>query len=355
LIRDARGGWKRYASQNEPDPIFKLLAIDGNGRAWVRWGTDYNLSFVELDDEGMSFSYNINSTLVYGPGSYIPVSVGSDGNLWAIHEGNLITFSSGSSWLAYPSISLPSANSMVFDAQGRIWIGGGQDQLRMVDQDISLSTYPSGVKDDPVRVEEVDQSGRVWGKIGQGYSGLYMYTLEEGGVAYTSETSGLPDDNLRDVAVDQAGSVWVATSYGITRFDPDQASSSSLLVYSEFIRKGLVYAASLLILLVVVIALAFSQPGAAQRGNTRDFAIGFFGWLVITILYFVGVNALSEAMGEAGAALIVCFFIHPPATLLALIILFIKRLYIAIGMVSAVLVGLIGTILYLFEIWTLFV
>lgn len=354
LIQDTGGVWNRYASPGGFDPIFRLLVVDGKGRAWARWGEEYNLSFIELNQAEMAYSFNRESTLTFGRGNFIPASVASDGNIWAIHDGNLITVSTEGTWMANSSISLPSANSMAFDGQGRIWIGGGQDLLRMVDQDISLSAFPSGVKDEPVRVEEVDQGGRVWGRIGLGYSGLYVFTPEEGGLVYTSENSGLPDDSLRDVTVDQAGGVWIATPNGIARFLPDQSSSSSLLVYSEFIRKGLPFTIPLLILLVTVIALAFTHPGAVNQGNLREFSLGFFGWLFLTILYFVGVNALSEAMGESGAALIVCFFIPPPVTLLALIIFWIKRRYIAIGIFSGVLVGLIALILYLFEVWTFF-
>ena len=345
MIQDPGGTWNSYPSPLGPDPMLRLLAIDKDNRAWVRWGNEYSLSFVDLDQKNSTYSYHPESTLTYGPGNFIPVSIGLDGNLWTIHLGELKTNSPDGLWISKSTADFSEVNSMVFDTKGKIWLGGGMDQIRVVNQDFTLSAYNSGVKEEPVRIEEVDPDGRVWGRIGLGYSGFYIFTQQEGGKVYCTENSGLPDNSVRDVTVDQDGVLYIAMPNGIAKFKPGEESTSSLMDYGEFIRKGLFPAVPLLIILIVMNALTFSQPGAANRRTIGDFIIGFLGWLIITTLFLLGIIALSETMGESGMVLIVCLFFPVPATLIALVIFWIKRRWIALGMLSGVLVGIIILIL----------
>lgn len=350
LIRDSNGSWNSYPSPLGPDPMLRLLAFDKDGRAWVRWGNEYSLSFVDLNQINFTYSYQPQSTLTYGPGNFIPVSIGLDGNLWTIHNEELKTYSPDGLWILKSSGDFSEINSLVFDPQGKIWLGGGMDQIRVVNQDFTMSTYNSGVNGETVRIEEVDSDGQVWGRIGRGYSGLYSFTPGKGGTVYNTGNSGLPDNTIRDVAVDDVGVVWVALQSGIVKFDPSQESTSTLLPYREFIRKVLFPAVPIFILLITLNALAFSYPGAANRKNRGDFTIGFLGWLILTGFFLFGINTLSEAMGESGMALIICLLFPILATLIALIIFWIKRRWIVLGIVSGVLVGIIIFILYLADV-----
>lgn len=120
--------------------------------------------------------------------------------------------------------SLTGSNivSLLEDKEGRIWIGTDDGGLNCYHQDTRRFThyFNSEEKMPDLRVLFTDSRGRLW--VGQ--KGLYLLDASRDSFRLYTDTGGLATEFIKGITEDELGNLWIATSNGLTRFNPDIGS-----------------------------------------------------------------------------------------------------------------------------------
>jgi signal transduction histidine kinase/ligand-binding sensor domain-containing protein/DNA-binding response OmpR family regulator len=108
------------------------------------------------------------------------------------------------------------------DKKGNIWIGTDDKGLNCLHADTKkFSHYFNTEEKAPdLRVIFIDSRDRVW--IGQ--NGLYLYDPKKDSFALYTSKGGLATEFIKGITEDDEGNFWIATSNGMTQFNPDNFS-----------------------------------------------------------------------------------------------------------------------------------
>ncbi|MEI9945340.1 MAG: two-component regulator propeller domain-containing protein [Chitinophagaceae bacterium] len=108
------------------------------------------------------------------------------------------------------------------DKAGNIWVGtdnGGLNCLHASTKRFS-HYFDNEEKTPDLRVIFIDSKGRVW--IGQ--TGLYLFNSKTNTFSLYTDKGGLSTEFIKGMAEDDLGNFWIATSNGITQFNPESLS-----------------------------------------------------------------------------------------------------------------------------------
>lgn len=204
------------------------LMMDRGGNLWVAtWGGGLNLfdkkkqSFTRFQNDAAN-PHSISSNFVQ------KTFEDYTGNLWvATYYGGLNIFDPRTRQFTRltqdPSgkTSLTGKNivSLLPDKEGRIWIGTDDGGLNCYNQGTRHFThyFNKGEKMPDLRVLFSDSKGRLW--VGQ--KGLYLLDAVRDSFRLYTNLGGLSNEFIKGITEDEQGYLWIATSNGLTRFNPD--------------------------------------------------------------------------------------------------------------------------------------
>ena len=116
--------------------------------------------------------------------------------------------------------------SLVKDAQGNMWLGGGDGIYRYDGTQLTRVANEPGLANAVVRDAFVDAGGDLW--IGTNGAGVKHY---DGKLLQTLTTEdGLAGNTVWSIEQDQEGDMWFATNNGVTRFRPPPPFPPSVAV-----------------------------------------------------------------------------------------------------------------------------
>jgi ligand-binding sensor domain-containing protein/signal transduction histidine kinase/DNA-binding response OmpR family regulator len=109
------------------------------------------------------------------------------------------------------------------DKKGNIWIGTDDKGLNCFRSDTKQFTYyfNKEEKAPDLRVLFIDSRNRLW--VGQ--NGLYLYNPKTDSFGLFTDKAGLAKEFIKGITEDDQGNFWIATSNGITQFNPDNFSA----------------------------------------------------------------------------------------------------------------------------------
>ncbi len=104
------------------------------------------------------------------------------------------------------------------DAEGNIWIGTDDGGLNCLNSATGEFThyFNNEEKKPDLRVIFTDSKGRLW--VGQ--KGLYLFKPQQNKFVLYTTKAGLGDEFIKGITEDSQGNFWIATSNGITQFNP---------------------------------------------------------------------------------------------------------------------------------------
>jgi signal transduction histidine kinase/ligand-binding sensor domain-containing protein/DNA-binding response OmpR family regulator len=112
--------------------------------------------------------------------------------------------------------------SLLEDKEGHTWIGtddGGLNCYHQATRHFS-HYFDKGEKMPDLRVLFMDNKGRLW--VGQ--KGLYLFDPSKDSFSLYTDKGGLSEEFIKGITEDEAGSLWIATSNGLTQFNPDNGN-----------------------------------------------------------------------------------------------------------------------------------
>jgi ligand-binding sensor domain-containing protein/signal transduction histidine kinase/DNA-binding response OmpR family regulator len=200
---------------------------DREGRVWVAtWGGGLNLldkttgTFIRFQNNPAD-SNSISSNFVQ------KTFEDYEGQLWvATYYGGLNIFDprkkkfyrlkdpSGKTVLTGKNIV-----AMAEDREGHIWIGTDDGGLNCYNEATRHFThyFNKEEKMPDLRVIFPDSKGRLW--VGQ--KGLYLFDLPRNDFRLYTLKGGMSNEFIKGITEDGQGNLWIATSNGLTQFDPE--------------------------------------------------------------------------------------------------------------------------------------
>ncbi|MDP4253931.1 MAG: two-component regulator propeller domain-containing protein [Bacteroidota bacterium] len=209
------------------DAVLHILK-DREGGIWVStWGGGLNL----LDKKTGAFTrYRNNPSDSTSISSDYVQQTYEDfkGNLWvATYYGGLNLFDRKKkkfTRLIYDSLHQTSlyGNNIVSiceDRESNIWIGTDDGGLNCYHQTTRHFTHYFNNEDKmpDLRVIFSDSRGRLW--VGQ--KGLYLFDPAGNRFTLYTDKAGLSTEFIKGITDDQDGNLWIATSNGLTQFNPE--------------------------------------------------------------------------------------------------------------------------------------
>ena len=228
------------------------------------------------------------------------------------------------------------------DGQNHVWMGidpgvfvlGGDHVWQP--QTLGDPKIPNLMKD-----IVIDDQGRVW--AASDIQGLFTFEPATGWVTYNQGNSGLASNNVTALALDGQGQVWIGTFQdGLSKLDPASTLPATQLQTLATLGVVAIPATLLSIALVTVLAFAFSRPGAIRGWNILDFSAAFVGWFIINTLLWIFIRSTTSRF-EFGNPLVVIPL--PVNIVLLILVLLLKKRWMALGAFTAFLVNAIGTVL----------
>lgn len=112
--------------------------------------------------------------------------------------------------------------SLIEDKAGNLWIGTDDGGLNCYNaSNKTFSHYFNTEEKMPdLRVLFIDSKGRLW--VGQ--TGLYLFDSKKNSFRLYTDKAGLSSEFIKGMAEDKNGNFWIATSNGITQFNPNNFS-----------------------------------------------------------------------------------------------------------------------------------
>jgi len=199
-----------------------------DGSLWIStWGGGLNLfdknkgTFLRFQSDP-SDPHSISSNFVQ------KTFEDEEGRLWvATYYGGLNLFDRktnqftriGHDPTAKTSLSGNNIVSLLQDKEVSIWIGTDDGGLNCYHQETRTFThyFNQGEKMPDLRVLFADSKGRLW--VGQ--KGLYLLDAVHDSFRLYTDTAGLATEFIKGITEDEQGNFWIASSNGLTRFNPD--------------------------------------------------------------------------------------------------------------------------------------
>jgi ligand-binding sensor domain-containing protein/signal transduction histidine kinase/DNA-binding response OmpR family regulator len=112
--------------------------------------------------------------------------------------------------------------SLIEDKAGNLWIGTDDGGLNCYNASTKTFTHYFNTEEKmpDLRVLFIDAKGRLW--VGQ--TGLYLFHPEKNSFSLYTDKAGLSTEFIKGMAEDSNGNFWIATSNGITQFNPNNFS-----------------------------------------------------------------------------------------------------------------------------------
>jgi ligand-binding sensor domain-containing protein/signal transduction histidine kinase/DNA-binding response OmpR family regulator len=201
---------------------------DRSGKIWVStWGGGLNL----LDKQTGTFTrFQNNPTDSHSISSNFVQKTFEDyaGNIWVTTYYGGLNILDARTGRFMRGVNDPSGTtslwgrnmvSLLEDKEGRIWIGTDDAGLNCYNQATRHFThyFTGGDRLPDIRVLFADSKGRLW--VGQ--KGLYLLDPSRDSFLVYTNKGGLSDEFIKGITEDFQGNLWIATSNGLTRFDPD--------------------------------------------------------------------------------------------------------------------------------------
>jgi ligand-binding sensor domain-containing protein len=199
-----------------PDDAVWSIVQDAARRVWV--GTRRGLVRIEG-----------RTTTTFGTADGLPdedvraLALGPDGTLWVGSVSGLARLDTrnGVRVARVDGLSDKTVMALSEDASGTVWVGtwlGGLDAVR--GGKVSRITAADGLQSDDVQTMLFDREGNLW--LG-GYGGLSR--LRDGMFTTLGARAGLASSEIWTVMEDRAGVLWVGTQSGLTRYDGAHATN----------------------------------------------------------------------------------------------------------------------------------
>ena len=112
--------------------------------------------------------------------------------------------------------------SIIEDKKNNLWIGTDDGGLNCMDAVTKTFShyFDKEEKLPDLRVLFVDSKGRLWA----GQKGLYLFQPQEHSFLLYTDKAGLSNEFIKGITEDDLGNFWIATSNGITHFNPESFS-----------------------------------------------------------------------------------------------------------------------------------
>jgi signal transduction histidine kinase/ligand-binding sensor domain-containing protein/CheY-like chemotaxis protein/AraC-like DNA-binding protein len=201
---------------------------DSRNNLWVStWGGGLNL-FNRKDGRVTRFLNDPGNKNSISSNYVQKVFEDRTGNLWvATYYGGLNLFNPKTKQFTRVTEGPQQASrlrgnnivSIEQDKAGMIWIGtddGGLNCLNPATGQFS-HYFHNEEKVPDLRVIFTDSKGRLW--VGQ--TGLYLFNARQNNFALYTDKGGLANEFIKGMAEDDQGNFWIATSNGITQFNPE--------------------------------------------------------------------------------------------------------------------------------------
>lgn len=204
---------------------------DRKGNVWVStWGGGLNL-MDKRTGTFTRFQHNPNDSNSISSNFVQKVFEDYKGDLWvATYYGGLNLFNPATgkfTRLIYDPSNQTSVtgNNMVSiceDKESNIWIGTDDGGLNCYNQTTRhFSHYFNNEERMPdLRVIFCDSKGRIW--VGQ--KGLYLFDAARNTFSLYTDKAGLSTEFIKGITEDEQGNCWIATSNGLTRYNPETGS-----------------------------------------------------------------------------------------------------------------------------------
>ncbi|MCD0488245.1 response regulator [Pedobacter sp. MC2016-14] len=111
------------------------------------------------------------------------------------------------------------------DQHQNLWIGTDDGGLNCYNLNTKVfkSYFLNAEKRPDLRIIFIDSKKRVW--VGQ--AGLYLFNPVKNSFSLYTNKAGLATDFIKGITEDDKGNFWIATSRGLTKFNPETLKSSS--------------------------------------------------------------------------------------------------------------------------------
>jgi signal transduction histidine kinase/ligand-binding sensor domain-containing protein/DNA-binding response OmpR family regulator len=201
---------------------------DSEGNLWVAtWGGGLCL-LNRQTGEFTRFLYDPSNKHSISSNYVQQIFEDSRKNLWiATYYGGLNLFNRatkqffvvGEDSIHHTKLQGKNVVSMNEDKAGNIWIGTDDGGLNCYNAKAkSFSHYFNKEEKMPdLRVLFVDSKGRLW--VGQ--AGLYLFDTKNNSFFIYTDKAGLSTEFIKGITEDAYGNFWIATSNGLTQFNPD--------------------------------------------------------------------------------------------------------------------------------------
>ena len=201
---------------------------DSRGNIWVStWGGGLNL-LNKKTGTFTRFQHNPNDSNSISSNFVQKTFEDYSGNLWvATYYGGLNIFNPVTQkfrrFIKDPSgqTSLTGNNivSIYEDKESNLWLGTDDGGLNCYNETTRhFSHYFNNEERMPdLRILFSDSKGRLW--VGQ--KGLYLLDAAHNRFLLYTDKAGLATEFIKGITEDEQGNLWIATSNGLTRFNPD--------------------------------------------------------------------------------------------------------------------------------------
>ncbi|MCB2220255.1 MAG: T9SS type A sorting domain-containing protein [Bacteroidetes bacterium] len=209
--------WNSYDTSNSPLPsnYISSIAVGINGTKWV--GTDIG-GLAAYDGTNWTVYNTSNSGLP--DNSITSLAVEENGIIWigtATYNGACLTTFDGTNWTVLDTVSGVHITTMVFDGNGKLWIGTHGDGLLTFENGnlVVYNTSNSGLPDNGITSLAIEDNEVVWIGTDSGLSAFDGINWN----TYNTSNSGLAHNHINSIVTDQNGSKWIGTYNGLAVFN----------------------------------------------------------------------------------------------------------------------------------------
>jgi hypothetical protein len=275
------------------------------------------------------------------------LAVDKKGQLWVVSRGELIVLGPDNHWTNYAALpvgieNMPIDYIFAVDGQNQVWMGMYPGVLVLgPDRVWQPQTLGDPKISNLMKDIVIDDQGRVW--AASTIQGLFKFEPATGWATYNQGNSGLAANNVTALALDGQGQVWIGTFQdGLSRLDPASTLPATQLQALATLGAVAIPATLLSMALVTILAIAFSRPGAIHGWNILDFSMAFVGWFIINTLLWTFIRSTTSSFEFFNPLVIIPL---PVNIVLLILILLVKKRWMALGGFTAFLVNAIGTVL----------